>query len=154
MIRQMLREYLTEGSLEIPRLKSLVKREPLIDISEGRISYRSDDLPKIHISIGPESSEETTNQFEKLSRSAILSLSIYTNRNSKGSYSENLKDQLRIDLEEISQEIEYRIRRDDPVAHVSGLTSFSLISIDYSVDETTSPVTGIINHSYEIGYFQ
>ena len=154
MIRQILREYLNEGFLEIPRLKSLAADKPLIDISEGQVSYRSDDLPKIHISIGPESSEETSNQFEKLSRSATLSLSVYINRNSEGSYSESLKDQLRIDLEEISQEIEYRIRRNDPVAHVGGLTSFSLIAVEYSTDETTSPVTGIINHSYEIGYFQ
>ena len=154
MIRQNLRNYLASGLLEIPRLKNLSDDKPLVDTSEGRVSYRPDDLPKIHIDIGSETSEELTNQFEKLSRSAGLSISIFINRNENGSYTESLKDRLRIDLEEISQEIEYRVRREDPVAHVGGLTSFAMSSVEYGVDETTSPVMGIAVNNYQIGYFQ
>ena len=174
MIRQMLRGYLTEGVLEIPRLSGLLQGGKLVDISEGRVSYHPRELPKIHVAIGSETSEETTNQFEKLSRSATLTISIFVNeynpewktyrsyyfknyprtRGGSGSYTEDTKDQLRVDLEEVSQEIEYRLRRQDPVAHVAGLTSFALNQVQYNIDETTSPVTGIISHDYQIGYFQ
>ena len=176
MIRDNLRSYLAtpDGVLQIPRLLPLLNGSPLVDVTEEQVSYHSRDLPKIHISIGSESSEEDTNQFDKTLKSATLTLSTYINRfdpdwntyssyyfksppmdfNLNGSYTEDQKDKLRVDLEEISQEIEYRLRREDPVAHVKGLTSFALNNVRHSVDESTSPITGILVHDYQIEYFQ
>ena len=173
MIRQNLRAYLAnEDVLQLPRLLGLLDEQKLVDVSEARISYHPRDLPKIYVSIGSETSEETSNNFNKISREATLVISVFINRFdpmfrpyrsyyfeenlevSGGAYNENTKDQLRVDLEEISQEMEYRLRRDDPVAYVQGLTSFTLNSVEFKVDDTTSPVTGIVTHSYQIGYFQ
>lgn len=176
MIRDNLRSYLatSDGVLQIPRLLPLLNGSPLVDVTEEQVSYHPRELPKIHISIGSESSEEDTNQFDKTLKSATLTISTYINRfdpdwkpyntyyfksppmsfDQNGAYTEDQKDKLRVDLEEISQELEYRIRREDPVAHVKGVSLFALSSVRYSVDETTSPITGILVHDYQIEYFQ
>lgn len=176
MIRDDIRKYLAipDGVLQIPRLLGLLNGRTLVDVTEGRMSYQTEDLPKIHVTITAETSTEETNQFEKRMRSALMSISVYIDSydptwrpydsyyfsdksqisGTQGQYTEDTKNRLRVDLEEISQELEYRIRRDDPVAYVSGLSGFSLTKVAYSVDETTTPITGIITHDYQLRYFQ
>ena len=177
MIRNSLREYLArdDGALQIPRLLGIVPQgENLVDIAEGRASYDPSELPKIHVLVGNEISFEDTNDLDRQLKTAPLTISVYVNkidklwrpynsyysadfplqRNYGPYYSEGTKGQLRTNLEEISLELSYRIRRSAPVDHVRGLLSLFELSINYAIDERGSEVQGILTHNYEIKYYQ
>lgn len=177
MIRNLVREYLaqSDGVLEIPRLLGMVPQgEELVDIAEGRASYDSSELPKIHVMVGNEVSYEDTNDLDRQLKTAPLTISVYINKIDKlwrpyetyystdsprqrdygPYYSESTKNQLRTNMEEISLELSYRMRRAEPTDHIKGLLSLYELSINYAIDERGSEVQGILTHNYEIKYYQ
>ena len=164
-----LRSYLqTSGVLDLPRLGA--SGADLVDISLGRASFRPQDMPRIHVVAQSESSEEDTSDLAHQLRTALLIITVYISSYNTGwisyrsyydskhpitrsysDYDDETKDDLRTDLEEIAQEISYRLRRDD-LTQLPGIISFYDQSVEYAMTKESSYTIGIVSIQSEVKY--
>ena len=170
MWRANIRSHLqTSGVLDLPRL--VLSGADLIDISAGQSVYRPDEMPKIHVLIGQESSEENTLNLSRQIRSALMVITVYISSYDSSwrpyrsyydsdvattrpymSYDEASKDDLRSDLEEIAQEVSYRLRRDD-LSQLDGVLSVYDQSTSYNISLESGVTVGTVTMQFEIKYY-
>ena len=166
MLSELRSFFKNSGVLNLPRLGS----GDIIDISLGQSSYRPEELPKIHVVAQSESSTEDTSDLDHQIRTALLIITVYISSydndwrpyrsyydsdfpmaRSYSDYDDPSKDDLRTDLEEIAQEISYRIRRVDP-AQIPGIISFYEQSVQYNIAKESSYTIGIVAIQNEVRY--
>ena len=168
-VRADIRNHLqNSGVLDLPRL--IKTGADLVDISAGRASYEPSELPKIHVIIQQETSAEDTSDLSSQIRTALMTLTVYVGsydsswRPYSSYYDESIartrpytlyddssKNDLRSDLEEIAQEISYRLRRDD-LTQIEKVLSIYDQAAEYNITSEAGVTTGIAVLTFEVRY--
>ena len=168
-VRARLRQHLqTSGVLDLPRLGKT--GADLVDISLERASYDPDDFPRIHVSLQAEDSTEDTSDLTRQIRSCVLIITVHVSSYNRDwrpprsyydaeypesrpytNYSSVDKDDLRRDLEEIAQELSYRLRRHN-LTQLDGVLSVIDTLADYHISEESNQTVGQVELSYDVRY--
>ena len=166
-VRARLRQHLqTSGVLDLPRLGKT--GADLIDIALERASYDPIEFPIIHVSLQDETSTEDTSNLDRQIRTFVMIITVHINSYNNSwrpprsyydpeypetrpytAYSSVDKDDLRRDLEEIAQEVSYRIRRGN-LTQLSGVLSVADTSTDYRINDQLSPTVGQVELSFDV----
>lgn len=170
-VRARLRSHLqTSGVLDLPRFSR--SGADLVDVSLERASYDPRDFPLVHVALQTDSVVQDTSDLSRQLRTCFLIITAYVaaydnswraprsyydsdypKSRSYQTYTSIDKNDLRNDLEEIIQEMGYRIRRED-LTQLDGVVAVYDTSATYRITDESTQTYGAAELTLEVRYRQ